>query len=306
MAVTIRRYLADGAASAPAVTVIIPTRAGHRNGRLARVERFLENQRFRDFEVVEVIGDDRQGRAINRAARLGTGSIIVTLDDDSEVHDPATFDLLVDALRRDRTIGIAGTSTVPGPGSSAFQRIAVREVPRRYFPIRGATVDSDMAQHPCMAMWRDVFLALGGEDEDLIRGLDPLLRHKFRRAGYRVVIVRNAWISHPLPDDLGAIIRQYFRNGRGSAFAKRTHPERIYELADGFDGGRFAPRRPFWYRSARYLWRMYRSCLELKMVRLATEIAYAAGYGWELGSARLLPTKVGRSRKRAPRSGVTV
>jgi GT2 family glycosyltransferase len=301
MAVRIRRYLADGAAADPLVTIVVPTRRGDRDGSLSRVDSFLAGQRFRDFEVIAVIGDDRQGRAINRAARLGTGRILVTLDDDSELHDPETVGRVVEALEGDRRIGIAGTSTVPGPRASAFQRLAVREVPRRFFPIVGRTIDSDMAQHPCMAMRREVFLALGGEDEDLVRGLDPLLRHKFRRAGYRVVIVRDAWISHPLPDDLGAIARMYFRNGRGSAFAQARHPERIYELTDGFERGRFAPQRPILYRAARYLWRLYRSCIELKVVRLSSELSYAAGYVYELGAARIAGGAPRRGRNETAR-----
>jgi len=272
----------------PAATVVIPTRAGDRNGRLARVEADLARQRFRDFEVIEIIGDDRQGRAINRAARLARGAFLITLDDDTELHQDETFGRLLAAMEADPSIGIAGASTLPGPRASAFQRLAIREVPRRFFPLAGATVDSDMAQHPCMAMRRDVFLALGGEDEDLIRGLDPLLRHKFRSAGYRVTIAAGAWISHPLPEDLGSIARLYFRNGRGSAFAQRTHPERIYELTDGFEGGRgrsFAPQRPRWFRALRFAGRLYLDMLGCRIVRLTADVAYAAGYAWELWTA---------------------
>jgi hypothetical protein len=289
MTVRMRRFLADGASETPRATVIIPTRAGDRNGRLARVESDLARQRFRDFEVIEIIGENRQGRAINRAARLARGTFIITLDDDSELYEPDTFERLLAAMDADPTIGIAGTSTLPGPGSSAFQKIAVREVPRRYFPVVKKTVDSDMVQHPCMAMRRDVFLALDGEDEDLVRGLDPLVRYKFRKAGYRVAIVAGAWISHPLPDDLGSIARIYFRNGRGSAFAQRTAPERIYELTDGFDGargGQFTEQRPLWFRALRYFGRMYLAVLGLKVVRLTTDFSYLAGYAWELWTAR--------------------
>ncbi len=289
MAIRMRRFLAEGASVNPRATVIIPTRAGDRNGRLARVEADLARQRFRDFEVIEIIGENRQGRAINRAARLARGEFLITLDDDSELYQTDIFDRLLAAMEADPAIGIAGTSTLPGPGSSAFQHLAVKEVPRRYFPIVRTTVDSDMVQHPCMAMRRDVFLALGGEDEELIRGLDPLVRYKFRKAGYRVAIVADTWISHPLPEDIGSIARLYFRNGRGSAFAQRTHPERIYELTDGFDGARggtFRSRRPLWFRALRYFGRMYLSVLGLKIVRLTTDCAYLAGYAWELWTAR--------------------
>jgi len=147
MAIRVRRFPADGASARPAASVVIPTRAGDRDGRLARVEADLARQSFRDFELIEVIGDDRQGRAINRAARLARGVFLITLDDDTELHQAETFERLLAAMQADHSIGIAGASTLPGPRASAFQRLAVREVPRRFFPLVGATIDSDMAQH---------------------------------------------------------------------------------------------------------------------------------------------------------------
>ncbi len=271
----------------PRLTVVIPSLDGDRNGRLAELLEALKRQSFRDFEVRVVLGDPRQGRAINQAVRSGGSDIIVTLDDDSQLGHRRVLENLVRAIDADPTIGIAGGSTVPAPDASWMQRAACRQIPRRYFPVVDRVVDSDMAQHPCLAMRREVFEAVGGEDEELIRGLDPDLRHRVRQAGYRVTIVPDTWVGHPLPEGLGKLFGMFVRNGRGSAFARRHFGERVYELTDGTPDLKFAPQRPFWYRLVRYPFRMLRSVVAFHWIKFLSEVAYLAGYLQEtLFSAR--------------------
>jgi len=73
----------------------------------------------------------------------------------------------------------------------------------------------------------------------------------------------------------------YFRNGRGSAFAQRHHPDRIIQLDAGFRGDRFATRRPLLWRAAvhpaRFLGRIFRG----HWIGAAAQVAYLAGYGRE-------------------------
>jgi glycosyltransferase involved in cell wall biosynthesis len=263
--------------TAPRITIVIPSLDGDRDGRLGALLASLRHQTFQSFEVRLMLLDPRQGRAINRAVRAGRGDIILTLDDDSQLGHPQILENLVKLLDSDPTIGIAGASTIPAPDSSPFQKDACRQIPRRYFPVVEHVVDSDMVQHPCLAMRKAVFEEVGGEDEGLIRGLDPLLRHRVREAGYRVVIAPYTWVSHPLPESIRKISRMYFRNGRGSAFASRHFPEKIYELSDGSPKS-FVPQRPLLYRAARYPIRMLRSALTLKWIRAVAELSYLAGY----------------------------
>jgi len=272
----------------PRVTIVIPSLDGHRDGKLPALLKSLGRQSFKDFEVRLVLRDPRQGRAINQAVRDGRGDIIMTLDDDTQLGHPWIIETLVRVLDSDPAIGIAGASTVPTPDASEFQRTACRQIPRRYFPVVERIVDSDMAQHPCLAMRREVFEEVGGEDESLVRGLDPLLRHKVRQAGYRVVIAPFTWVGHPLPESIFRISRMYFRNGRGSAFGHRHFPERIYELSHG-GPEKFAPRRSFFYRSCRYPLRMLSSIFTFQWFKLVSEVSHLAGYLWEflLGSRKL-------------------
>jgi glycosyltransferase involved in cell wall biosynthesis len=275
--------------STPRVTIVIPSLDGDRDGRLNALLGSLSLQTFQSFEVRLMLLDHRQGRAINRAVQAGRGDIIVTLDDDSQLGHPRVIENLVKLLDSDPTIGIAGASTIPASDSSPFQREACRQIPRRYFPVVERVVESDMVQHPCLAMRKAVFEEVGGEDERLIRGLDPLLRHRVREAGYRVVIAPYTWVSHPLPESMLKISRMYFRNGRGSAFASRHFPERIYEQTEGSPKP-FDPRRPLLYRAARYPIRMLRSALTFKWIRAVAEWSYLAGYLTELAiGSRSMP-----------------
>ncbi len=266
------------AAGAPRVTVIIPALDASREATLTELLAQLERQSFRDFEVDVVRGENRQGRAINRAAARAQGEILVTLDDDTQLGGDGVLEALVSVLDAHADVGLVGASTLCPPGASWFQRRAHREIPRREFPVADRVIDSDMVQHPCLAIRRRLFLEVGGEDEDLIRGLDPLLREKVRRAGYRVVIAPGTWIHHLLPPTLAAVLRMYWRNGRGSAFARLRFPERILELGSGFEGDEFARTRPFAFRVARRAWRTVEALLRGQWIGAATSCAYAAGY----------------------------
>jgi len=279
--VSVRRLAYGDRTKTPRVSIVIPTRDGERRGLLGRLLADLARQTLPAFEVLLVIGDHRQGRAINRGVELARSEVIATMDDDTVLGHDDLLERLLSTLGSDPAIGMVGASTVAPPGSSRFQRAACRQIPRRSFPVQSEVVDSDMVQHPCLAMRRDRFLEIGGEDEDLIRGLDPILRHKVRQKGWRVVIAPGCWVGHPLPEGLRSVLRMYFRNGRGSAFAQRNHPDRIIQLDAGFRGDRFAVRRGLLRRGARHPVRFLGLVLRGHWIGAAAQLAYLAGYGRE-------------------------
>lgn len=278
----------------PRLSVIVPSRDGHGGGLIDRLRDSLRKQSFRDFEFILVIGDNRQGRAINNGARSARGDIVMTMDDDTVLLSDDTIGNIVRAIDADPAIGMAGASTVVPPDASCFQHRASREIPRRFFPVQAETVDSDMVQHPCLAMPKKVFFEIGGEDEELVRGLDPLLRYKTRCAGYRVVIVANTAVAHVLPEGIWKVMRQYARNGKGSAFARKFYSNRIYESAPGYEGDDFKPVRPFPYRAARKVFNLFYSLASGKIIRFAADVSYIWGYATEyfFGKKKPEETKV--------------
>jgi hypothetical protein len=156
-------------------------------------------------------------------------------------------------------------------------RRAMRELPRRSSALVDTITDSDMAEHPCLAIRRVLFYRVGGEHEWIPRGLDPYLRREVRRLGYRVVLVPNAWIHHLLPPTLGAILRQYHRNGRQAAYAQKFFPEFVIDQAlshaDEAPAGSDVA-----FRSRRYAGRLLGALASGRYIYAGTLAAYALGY----------------------------
>jgi GT2 family glycosyltransferase len=266
-------------------TIVIPVLKLEGNPHLENILSALAGQSLPPKKVVLVVGDKRQGRAINLGVSKATTTYVGTVDDDTMIDDPDLFKKLIEALNADPEIGIAGAACVIPETASEFQKRAMREIPRRFFPVQERTVDSDMVQHPCLLMPRELFLKIGGEDEELIRGLDPVLRKKVRDTGKRVAIIADTWIHHLIPDGFWKVVKMYYRNGRGSGFASREYPERVLELSDGYDGGTFEERKPFIHRFFRRLRSLTASIFKFELIKAATDIAYIAGVARE----KLLP-----------------
>ncbi|HXX39010.1 MAG TPA: glycosyltransferase [bacterium] len=269
----------------PPVTVIIPTADGTRGGNLGRLLDDLRRQTFARFEIVVVEGDRRQGRAINTAAAIARGDILVTMDDDTRLGHDDLLERITGVFSADPSIGIAGVSNVTPPDASWIVRRAMRELPRRSSKLVDTVTDSDMAEHPCLAIRKDVFYRIGGEHEWIPRGLDPYLRQEVRRIGYRVVVTPHAWIHHLLPSTLRGILRQYFRNGVGAAYVARFYPEFVIDQTlDHRARPRAAGSRLT--RAVRYLGRFAGAVVTMQWIYLATLASYAAGYVWGMRRLR--------------------
>lgn len=263
--------------NAPKVTVVIPSLDRSRSRYLEALMRDLEGQTLQDFEVRVVEGDRRQGRAINRGVCEARGDIIVILDDDTRLASDSVLERLVECLDHDPSIGMVGASTLVPDWANRLQKRAMRELPRRVFPLVSEVTQSDMVQHPCCALRREVFREAGGEREDIVRGLDPYLRQRIRDCGYRVVVAPNCGVYHLLPARFSDLMRMAFRNGAGSAFAQRTHPELVMETGDGFDES-FSRRVPFRSRIVRYPFRILDALCHGRPILFCWLLAYALGH----------------------------
>ena len=264
----------------PEVSVIIPTSDGTREGYMPGLLEQLARQDLPGMEVLVVVGDNRQGRALNTAADLARGEILVTLDDDSRLADDSTLSRLVAALRADPSLGMAGGSNQPPPDAAGLVRRVMEELPRRSSPPVEAVTDSDMAEHPCLAMPRAAFQAVGGENELIPRGLDPYLRTAFREAGYRVVVVPGVVYHHMPPSTLPRLLRQFFRNGAQSRYCSQLYPEWVYDTLEEHGDGP-APRVPVGGRAVRLLGEILGAVRKRHWVRAACRVSYAAGWLWQ-------------------------
>ncbi|MBF0243707.1 MAG: glycosyltransferase [Planctomycetes bacterium] len=267
--------------------VIIPMREMEGNPHIGSLLTSLAEQSFPPVEVHVVVGDRRQGRAINIGVSKTEARYVGTLDDDTVIDDPELFGKLLRHLESHVDTGLAGAACEIPQSASAFQKKAMKEIPRRYFPVQRGDVESDMVQHPCLLMHRELFLRIGGEDEDLIRGLDPVLRKKVRDCGLKVVIVKETWVYHLVPDGLWGLLRMYYRNGRGSGYAQRHYPGRVLELSDGFDQGLFVERRNLPFRILRRIGGGCAALARLQWLKFLVDGAYVAGVTREM----LLPSK---------------
>ena len=271
---------------APRVSVIIPSLDGYRNGAVPRLLASIEAQTFQDFELIVIKGVTPQGKAINQGMEQARGEILLILDDDSWLADETVFARLVAVLDEDPSIGMAGASIVAPPDASRFQRQASHQFPRFNTPVVAAVTDSDLACHGCCAIPRKVFDAIGREREDILRGLDPDLRVRLRTAGYRVVLAPHARIHHPLPEGWRRLLRTFFRNGFGSAYAHKFQPETVFETSESLHLDRFRPRTSLIFRIVRFPFRLLFALAQGKFQRCGAYCAYACGYLWGVISAK--------------------
>lgn len=175
---------------------------------------------------------------------------------------------------------MVGASVTIPLHASWFQRRAAREFPRFSVPVVSEVTESDMACHGCCAFPRRVFEEIGGEREEIVRGLDPDLRHRLREKGYRVVLAPHSPVYHPFPSGLSGFLRLFFRNGKGSAFAQRFQPHLVYETDERVRSTRFQEKRSFIYRLFRFPLRLIYSIMTFKVFRFLGYTAYGLGFLW--------------------------
>ena len=276
----------DATTEIPHVSVIIPTLDGHRGGLVPRLLETVRAQRFTDYEVLLIKAVSPQGKAINQGAAQARGEVLIILDDDSTLSDDFVFERLLETLASDPTIGMAGASIVVAAEAPPFEQRAARQFPRFNTPVVEEVTDSDLACHGCCAIPKAVFDALGGEREDILRGLDPDFRVRLREAGYRVVLSPQTRIHHPLPSGWRKLIRVFFRNGFGSAYARKFQPESVYETHESLHEANFRPKTSLAYRMGRFPMRLMKAALCGQWMRFAAYCGYGAGYVWGWLTAR--------------------
>jgi hypothetical protein len=273
----IRPVAGDPAGPPPIATVIVPSLDGDREGNLSALLADLADQSLEGKEVLVVEGVRPNGRARNVGAARARGRYLVFVDDDVRLGHRDVLANLVGALEDDRSLGLVGPSQLPPHDATSFQRAAARQLPRMRFPVVGRPVDTDMVTHMCLAVPADLWREVGGEHDDLVRGTDPDLRERIRRTGRRVAVIPGTWAYHPPPENLAALVRGAWRGGRGAAWVRRHHPDLAYDVPEGpFAGVSRVRRLP--YRVVRFALRLVGALVKGRILLVASDLVYAAGY----------------------------
>ncbi len=215
--------------SEPRVAMIVPSLAGGAAG----LEADARAQTLPPAEVIVVEGVRPNGRARNQGVRRSTADLLLFVDDDARLGDSHLVERLIVPLLADPSIGVTGSAKLLPPDAPAFQRRVAREVPRIEHPV----VHAPLETHPpldrpgyceitttCAAMRREVWERTHGFDETLVRGVDTDFFRRVRRLGYRLLLVPDAWVWHPAPATLRALVRKHFLYGIGFAQEVRREP----------------------------------------------------------------------------------
>lgn len=275
---------------APEVSVIIPTKDGARGGYLPKLLGQMRAQTLRRYEILTIQGDSRQGRAINTGVALARADLLIVMDDDSQLAVPETFQRLVEAMRAHPDIGMAGVENRVMADAPWLARRAMAEIPRRHSaPVQQIT-DSDQAEHACLAIRKDLFLAVGGENELVPRGLDPYLRGEVRAKGFRIVVIPHVWVHHIPPGSLKALVKQFWRNGVQAGYCQRWFPQWMIETPHRHTGV-FPARRPVLWRAARFAGRTLHALVTVRWVYLLERVLYGAGFAYGFLTSRRPETR---------------
>ena len=218
--------------SVATIAVVIPSGSSERNESLQRLIEDIRAQSVGPVELEIVKGVSPNGKARNLGVARTNGEILVFLDDDVRLGANDLIEKLAQALQ-EPGVGLVGTAQLLPPDSSNFQRQCAEQISRSQSPIVEVLTDSDMVTTQCCAIRREVLNEVGGFHNQILRGVDPELRHRVREAGYRIAVVAGIWHFHPMPKNLSALCRMAWRNGHASAFAQRRFPETVIFNPEG-------------------------------------------------------------------------
>ena len=194
----------------PMVSIIIPSLDGNRCGNVEKLVKQIKKQTVKNIEIILSINEKPNGHARNIGvlAASKNSKYLCFFDDDVELGTDYIIKNFIDGLEIEK-VGLVGASQLPPSDSSLFQRWIAYDLDKASSSIKKEIVDSEMVTHAGLACKTVLWRAFDGEDSNLITGTDTDLRERMRNNGYRVILVPNTFVFHPLPKRLFAIFIIY-------------------------------------------------------------------------------------------------
>jgi len=208
----------------PHVSVVIPSLDGSRGGNVDQLISQLKNQTFKSIEIILSINESPNGHARNVGIEKASISsqYFCFFDDDVSLDSDDVISNFLSGLE-DSSIGMVGASQIPPKHSNLFEKWIGYDLNKAKFPVQKFVVDTEMATHCGLGIKRELWDRLEGEDDDLVTGTDTDLRQRIRDAGYRVVVVPDTLVYHPLPSNLSTIINSATHHGKYQVFYRKKH-----------------------------------------------------------------------------------
>ncbi|MFQ5766637.1 MAG: glycosyltransferase family 2 protein [Acidobacteriota bacterium] len=122
--------------------------------------------------------------ARNAGAAASSGNVLIFLDDDSRVEDPAFLDRVRTAFRADQLMGVAAFMIL----DPASRRPRSFEIPRKLKETPTEPFETSHFIAAGCAVRREVYQAVGGMDETLQYGFEELdFSYRAVAAGFRII-----------------------------------------------------------------------------------------------------------------------
>ena len=217
--------------SSPKVSVVVPSWSGD----VGRLRASLEQQTFRDYELIVVQGVSPGGLARNQGVARSAGELLMFVDDDAYLGHERVLESMVALLDAQPDVSVVGPSKLIPPDASWLQRRIAAEIPRWVYPVLSEDTESNPPLDrygftgittTCCLIRRSAFDDVDGFDPELVKGQDTEFFYRVRRAGHRFVIPANCWVYHDPPPDLRTLLLKSFRGGKSHAIEARRNPER--------------------------------------------------------------------------------
>ena len=164
------------------------------------------------LRVVHALETSGVSYARNVGIRAADGELVAICDSDDEVSSHWLTSIVDASLHADAVGGSTETSKLNTPTTLSWNLSSSDLLPMR----PGGFLPTALGCN--LAIWTDVFAALGGFDESYMSGGDEVeFCWRLQLTGYRLGFSQEAVVHYRLRDDVRSLARQFYNYGRGGA-----------------------------------------------------------------------------------------